>query len=319
MKIINVALASDENYFQPLSVTMTSILKNANRDELIHFFVLCNNVKDELKTKLFELKKLKDCTIKFIDLDNKSLTNFSAGKEGCHITKTAYARIFLPEIVKNEEKIIYLDCDIVVKSSLWELFDTDIKDYYIGAVEDIGCTCLHKLRPDINPYDYFYINTGVLLINLEKWREDNIVGKILEAERLGYSKFQQDQELINVVCHEKCLPLDMSWNVQDSFYRDDVIVKTSERKKNIKYASKHPNIIHYTASAKPWNYVYIPKANDWWYYNKVSPLKRKITVKQKLEYILAKMFVPMFSYKNIYNKKMLRIFGIKITINKKNR
>ena len=236
-KFINVAFAADKNYIQPLSVAIVSILMNAKKNDNLHFYILCNDVPECLKLKLQELKKIKNFEVDFFDIDNNEFTSFNLLKES-HITLTAYSRMKLADLLPDIDKIIYLDCDVIVKSSLNQLFNIDISDYYIGAVEDIGCTFLRKYHKDICPYDFLYINSGVLLINLKKWRDENIPEKLYSTAKSGINHFQHDQEIINIVCHEKCFNLDLSWNVQDSFYRNDNIVKSNDNKKNIKSSAK---------------------------------------------------------------------------------
>lgn len=296
-KFINVAFAADKNYIQPLSVAIVSILMNAKKNDNLHFYILCNDVPECLKLKLQELKKIKNFEVDFFDIDNNEFTSFNLLKES-HITLTAYSRMKLADLLPDIDKIIYLDCDVIVKSSLNQLFNIDISDYYIGAVEDIGCTFLRKYHKDICPYDFLYINSGVLLINLKKWRDENIPEKLYSTAKSGINHFQHDQEIINIVCHEKCFNLDLSWNVQDSFYRNDNIVKSNDNKKNIKSSAKNPKIIHYTFNIKPWDNVKMPKANEWWYYNKYSSLPLKISFKQKLSLYLA-IFKRFFSKKYI--------------------
>lgn len=288
---INVALAADSNYFQPLSVVMVSILKNADKNDKFHFYILCNGVSEDLKSKILGLKNIREFDIDFFDIDNSEFESFNSLPDS-HITLTAYSRMKLSNLLPNVKKIIYLDCDVIVKSSLNQLFNIDISDYYIAAVEDIGCTFLRKYNKDICPYDFLYINSGVLLINLQKWREDDIAQKLYDTAKSKVNHFQHDQEIINIVCHDKCLPLDVSWNVQDSFFRNDAIVKTNDCVKEIRKAARHPKIIHYTFKLKPWNNISMPKSFDWWYYNKYSTLPLKMSIRQKFD--LYKSIVKRF-------------------------
>ena len=307
---INIAFALDENYIQPMSVAIVSLLKNSGKNDDICLYVLCNKVSDASKNKLFELKKIKDFQIQFLDIDMSEFSSFNL--LGSHITVTAYFRMKLADLLPEVKKIIYLDCDIIVKTSLKELFDYDLSGKYIAAVEDIGCTYLRKYHNEICPYDFVYVNSGVLLINLEEWRKDNVPAKLYNTAEARINHFQHDQEIINIVCHDKCLLADLSWNVQDSFYRNDAIVKTNNNSEYIKKCSKKPKIIHFTASKKPWNEVSMPAAYEWWYYNKFSPIRLKMTPKQKLKFLLAR-YDNLLSLRKIRNKFIFKICGISIS------
>lgn len=307
---INIAFAADENYVQPMSVAITSILKNASKNDKLSFYILCNNISTDSKNWLLELKKVKDCKITFFDINNSEFSSFNVLKG--HITVTAYFRMKLADLLPDINKIIYLDCDVIVKTSLYDLFETDISGYYIAAVEDIGCTYLRKYRKDICPYDFMYINSGVLLINLEEWRKDNIPEQLFKTAESGVNHFQHDQEIINIVCHDKCLQLDLSWNVQDSFYRNDALVKTNVQAKYIRQCAKNPKIIHYTFKIKPWDEVTMPMAREWWYYNKFSTIPLKMTNSQKLKFWFAR-YGKIFSVIINDDKFIIKILGIKFS------
>lgn len=313
---INIAFASDENYIQPMSVAIVSILKNAAKDDILNFYILCNNVAAEFKDKLLELKRIKNFNMIFLDLDLSDFSSFNLSS-GTHITLTAYARMKLADLLPEVNKIIYLDCDIIVKSSLKELFAYEISGKYIAAAEDIGCTFLRKYHKDICPYDYCYINSGVLVINLEEWRNNNIPAILYATAKSGINHFQHDQEIINIVCHDKCVPLDLLWNVQDSFYRDDLIVKTHPNAKYIKECARRPKIIHYTFNIKPWENVTMPMAYEWWYYNRFSPFQLKMNKRQKLKFWLTR-YDNLFSLRKVNNKFILKILGAKISYSVKN-
>lgn len=308
---INIAFAVDENYIQAMLVAIISVLKNSRKSDNISFYILCNGVSEKSKNKLLELKTIKDFQIHFFDIDISEFSSFNL--LGTHITATAYFRMKLADLLPDVKKIIYLDCDIIVKESLQELFDYDLSGKYIAAVEDIGCTYLRKYHKEILPYDFIYINSGVLVINLEEWRKDNIPEKLYITAKSGINHFQHDQEIINIVCHGKCLLVDLSWNVQDSFYKyDEYIFLTHDNNKYIKKCSKKPKIIHFTEAKKPWNDTSMPAAYEWWYYNKFSPSPLKMNNKQKLKFWLAR-YDSLFSLRKIRNKFILKILGIKIS------
>ncbi|MBP3924267.1 glycosyltransferase family 8 protein [bacterium] len=278
---INLAFAADEKYFQPMSVAMVSILKNSGKHDNLCFYIICNSVSDKLKNELLGIKKIKDCEIKFIDINQEKLSYFLKDTH-CHITLTAYCRLFLPSLLPDLDKILYLDCDIIAKKNIRRLYNTDISKCYVGAVIDIGCVCWYRYLENC-PYDFLNImNTGVLLMNLKMWREDNLTQKAIELGKAGCGEAQHDQEIINILCHDKCLFLDMSWNVQDSFFRNAGEVKSNPFRYYIRRCAHYPKIIHYTTQFKPWNDIHIAHAFDWWYYNSFSPLRRKFPLNQIL-------------------------------------
>lgn len=267
---INVCLASDENYVQHLTVVIASILKNANISDELYFYILSNKISESSKTKILQVKDIKECSMIFIELD---VVHF----EKCpvfnnHITITMYYRYMIASVCPDIDKIIYLDCDVVVEDSLAELFNTNIDDYWIGAVEDVGYT-FHR-QFDERMYKFFYVNSGVLLINLKKWREDNIEKLLFDTTIEMHDKILQgDQDIINLALREKCLTLDYKWNVQDTFFRKNAEVRKNTNKKLILKAAKNPSIIHFTGAKKPWQELIIPKATSYLKYLQYTPWK----------------------------------------------
>jgi len=313
---INICFASDNNYVPHMAASIVSILKNANVDDELYFYILSNKIKQEYKNKLLELKKIKDFNIEYLDINEDDFKNFPFPTETKHITITTYFRYKISSILPNLDKIIYLDCDIIVKNSLNELFKTNIENYSLGGVEDIGYISLQKLKIAKYVFTGFYINAGVLLINLKKWREDNIEDKLFEYTLNNKDIINiADQDVINAVLKDNILALDYKWNVQDSFYRyKKQEVKGNINSKKIIMASKNPAIIHYTFKVKPWNAVKMKRSFDWWYYNTFSPfLTDKKLSKYFLLYLL-EFLKGIFSITIENDFYRLRLIGMKFRL-----
>ncbi|MDD3435543.1 MAG: glycosyltransferase family 8 protein [Candidatus Gastranaerophilales bacterium] len=201
MKTIHLALAFDDDYIEPGIVLMTSVLLN-KADEKIHFHILDMGLSSENKKEIFEFS---DCKITFHLLNDK---------------EKIFWKILLPEIVQTE-RIIYLDADIVVKNSLKELWQTNLSEDYIGVVENFDRT------------KSFKFNSGVMLVNAQKWLEDEIPRRAMKI-------LQEDEsceEVLNKLFEEKIRFLDLKWNFQCSPMNKII---------------KQPYIIHYTGGFKPW-------------------------------------------------------------------
>lgn len=257
-----------------MATAMVSILKTSAPNDEIHFFILCNAISNEQKEYLQQLRKFKDFKLSCIDLDMKEFQNFPAG--GAHITNTTYFRYKIAELCPDIDKIIYLDCDIIVKQSLAELFKQDLTNYYVAGVEDVGYYYWKNYNPQFIYKEGFYINAGMLLINLDQWRTNNLFHKLVDFTIQNAKKIAiGDQDVINQVCFGKIKPLDYKWNVQDSFYRAKPERAANPNCNKIIKAAKHPAIIHYTQAKKPWNSLGMPRAQDWIKFNciRLGPVK----------------------------------------------
>lgn len=167
---------------------------------------------------------------------------FDAYKDvGTHsyISLSAYYRLKLPSILVELDKVLYLDCDVIVNTSLKDLYDTDITDYYAAGVKDIAMTSSGYVPKLENNNIYF--NTGVLLLNLDKMRKDKIE---IEFEDYTIKNIQSikvgDQEILNKVCQGNIKQIDSCWNVQSSNFV------------NRSTYSNNPKIVHYIGKQKPW-------------------------------------------------------------------
>ncbi len=311
---INVCFASDNNYVQYMATSIISILKNANSDDELNFYILSNNIKQEYKDKILELKKIKRCKITFLDVDEQEFKNCPTFNN--HITITMYYRYKIANLLPLINKIIYLDCDVIVKQSLKELFSINLNNNIIGAVEDIGYTSLQKNGSKHYIFKGFYINSGILLIDLKKWRENNIEQNLFEFTQNNIDKISiGDQDVINGVLKDRIYPIDYKWNVQDSFYRyKNNEVKQHINKFEIIKASKRPAIIHYTFKYKPWNCVKMPRSYDWWYYNKYSPFLEKKSLTQYYVLWIKYILKGFFSISDENGYKRLRFLGIKLRL-----
>ena len=306
---INVCLATDENYLKYMATSMVSILKTANKTDDLCFYILCNKISNDSKDYIKSLKKIKNFSIDFLDINIKDFIDFP--RIGPHISNTGYFRYKIAELCHNISKIIYLDCDVIVKQSLTELFETDIGDYYLAGVEDVGYYYWREKNPKFIYKNCFYINTGVLLINLEVWRQNNLYNKLVDFTIKEADKIEiGDQDVINAVCKGKIKELDYKWNVQDSFYR-----KKPERCYNpncskIIEASKNPAIIHYTNIKKPWNDKKMARSLDWCYYN-YKRIGENYTFKFIKEILLIYIYIFLFILKHfikfVFNVKTIRI------------
>ena len=312
MSKINICFSSDNNYAQHLAVTLVSILENKSPDDEIFVYVLDGGILEENKNKILNLKNKYDFKIKFLPIDSNWHEKFPRGKKN-HVTLATYYRLLLPELCPEVDKLLYLDVDLIVKSSLRELFATDIKDNYFAAVED-SLEELHCKRLGITTY----CNAGVLLLNLKKWREDNLTEKIFDWMRNNSDIIRlHDQDVVNCVCRDNILKIDKIWNCQTSKY-----TYSKDFVKNILPKAK---IIHYVGEYKPWQpnirqiskqeYFKYLRLTDYKDYEKVYKTKLYPNI---LIYVIEKILRFIFSLQNKGTQKIMTILGLNFKIKKCN-
>ena len=235
MQNINVCLSCDDNYSKYAVVLVASALSNSNPDDYINFYILDGNISEENKQKILAMQKTAHCNIKFIKVDESKFDLYKQIITHSYITLPTYFRLKIAELLPDIERVIYLDCDMVIEDSLSELYNTDLGNNIIAGVLDARVHHKRKWRKKK------YINAGMILFDLDKIRKENIEDQFLEYTKSNLHSIQTgDQDIINFVLKDRIKILDGLWNVQVSSFAS----RTN--------FTNHPKIIHYISCDKPW-------------------------------------------------------------------
>jgi len=167
---INVAYSVDKKYYYIAHCSMKSIMINQNNDTYINFYILVSeNISKENKTIIDKIgEQHNNCKIHYLYIDNKFK------KLNPKVWSTAvFYRVILQDLLVKEKKILYLDCDTLIYKDLTKIYNYEFKNkYYLGMLE--------PKDPFLKMNISNFINTGVLLINMEELRKDKISKKIIE-------------------------------------------------------------------------------------------------------------------------------------------
>lgn len=263
---INIVFASDDNYAQHIAVVIASIM--AKTKEKVCFFVINDNISSEKITKLRNTAVKLNTTVEFIAVAEEQFKNvYLSG----HVSKAAYFRLALADIMPDDiEKVIYLDVDLLVCDDIKNLWQNDIKKYALAAVPDFGIMasnrlCRQKKEVIGLPKGKEYFNSGVLLINLKKWRQENYTKQILEI--INENQFpHHDQDALNKLFMNNWLTLDLRWNIIPPVYNlfPKVLFNKFFRKQALE-AKRNPAIVHYAGRYKPWEFALHAGFNDMYY------------------------------------------------------
>lgn len=250
---INIALGITQDWFDFARVTVGSILANARSEDDYHFYIMSNGFCDYDKRMFTSLVKMRSdlppVEFEFLLIDD----SYFDGAIHDWLGVSSSYRLRLPSLVQ-ESKILYLDSDIIAVQDISSLYETDVSDYYLAAVED-KCSDLMKSRVNLSDEDVFF-NGGMQLMNLDRFREDNVEEIIMK--KLRESTYYTDQDVINDVCKGKILSLPLKYNIMPcpECY--------NTRKEEFNLAIEKPVLIHFTN--KPWLGVNCLHANLWMHY-----------------------------------------------------
>ena len=272
-KIIPIVFSTNDNYAQYVDVCIHSIIENASKNYEYKFFVFHTDLSEYL------VKKLENQTYADIKCINVAQNIENLRKhfyEVFHFSKEMYYRILIPEILSEFDKVIYLDCDMIVLGDISELFETDLQGKCIAGCrnfinQSLKGYVLEKLKID----DKRFINSGMLVIDCDKFRKENYKPKMIEFLKNNHELRWPDQDMINVVLKDDKLILPSNWNYMLNLEREldsrDLTKALDKEDQELFFeAKKDIKLLHFTAYEKPWNQNGIGGAEYFWKYAQLS-------------------------------------------------
>lgn len=247
---IHIVIASDANYFIGLRVAIKSAIFFNKKDPFV-FHILDGGIDKNHLEKFIEevqLEQLVDIEVNTYDVDVTQFASFTdlVG------SKMQYARLLIPSLIK-EPKVIYIDCDVLVLKNIRELWEHKMIDELAVVVKDRKLSFLKEdWQMDYEAPDAPYFNSGVMLINVEGWRQKDIQRETLSLLNNKPEKFLfWDQSALNVTLCDQLIYTDRRFNFSaDTFDLADV---------------RAPVILHYlTRYSNPWERVIVDDASLLW-------------------------------------------------------
>jgi len=292
---INILSNIDKNYFNYYKVTITSILENSSHKKEICFYLVEKDLSNEQKKNLKEYVKKYGAKIIILP---KPPFNFEDLQRETHMSEVTYYKTYYLGKIK-EKKIIYTDPDVIFLADIKELFNFSLKNRTMGGIKDYAI----GLR---NGKDY--INAGILLIDLNKWRKEAYSNKCLKELRENPQEFfYAEQDLINKVLKGDITQLPLIWNRQKIMY-DQTPARLNISKDQYRNLLEHPKAIHYTGRIKPWHSKYIfPDKKYYLKYNKIAGIEKPYKTNYSLKENAWK-----FSRWFLYKTKTREFFELKI-------
>ena len=240
----------DENYIEQMKVLMTSIYIN-NPGQIFNIYLIHSGISDE---KLDALESdLSKFSYKFFPIKAEDGL-FSSARVTDRYPKEMYYRLLAGELLpENLDKIIYIDPDILVINSLKEIWETDIRDFLFAAASHTGKTDMannvNKIRLGT---DTDYYNSGFLLINLKRAREEIVPEEIFAyADRNYKNLLLPDQDILNAMYGDKVLPLNDSIYNYDARNYSSYLLR-SKGEEDLEWVMENTVVLHFCGRDKPW-------------------------------------------------------------------
>lgn len=269
----HIILICDDAYVLPTLVCAKSIINSWQSDVHILFHICTFGISDSNIELLEQLKSEKSEVDIHIFNRNEYENKLRHITQKTHVSPAALIKFELPNYFLNYDKVLYIDSDIIAKGDLSELFNLDIEKYYMAASFDYW---VHVINLAYHPIkiknESFYFNSGVMLLNLNKMRDESVTDELWDYKLNNAKTKLMDQECFNAICGNNTLPLSIKWNFNPEFYGEKHL-KEINRVYGETYSSLSElffdvRMIHYVGKKdKPWIYEGA-RLGDYWFETK---------------------------------------------------
>lgn len=249
----HIVVATDDRFGLPTAVTLRSLSVHNSRPVTV--WILAHSVRAETKRRV-ESSVEDGVTIEWIDLDGSSVENVpDSGLGSASLFRLLVGEV-LPETVA---RVLYLDVDTLIEDDVQPLLQADmcemaaaVRSVHFPVVSTYGAID-NWPHLGLDPRSA-YFNSGVLLLDLVRWREEDIGQKALHHLRSPYSRGNlADQEALNVALAGRWEELEPRWNVQTPFLADNRAIHVWWSDEQISEARQRPAVVHYLDRPKPWH------------------------------------------------------------------
>ena len=307
---ISIAYAPDDNYVNQTVVSMKSALEH---NEQVEFIIMYSKLSAESMQKLGAVGG----SLRLIKMDESQFADLTLSK---WVTVQAWFRIKLPDLCKDLDKVLYLDCDTLIRGNLDELFSLDLTDKYLAGVKDVWGVSKYVKR--LGMKSGVYVNSGMLLFNCDYCRKEHFFDKVVDFAKNNAKIIEFcDQDSINKVVDEHKLVISPKYNLMDTWWRGGYYEFEGEEETEYLRAKENPVIAHLTGLKPAFKGCGNKFKDEWWEVAK----KTKIYDELLRDYMASKepsdkepLLRQIFSIKNEYKgktkTKVLRLLGLKIKL-----
>jgi lipopolysaccharide biosynthesis glycosyltransferase len=269
---VNIVFASDRNYIQHLATALASLLFN-NRELSFTVYIISSGMTARDRRNIETITRGYSCEVRHLTVSDELFVRLAS--EHPMYPKGSYYRLLIPSLIE-ERKVLYLDSDIIVNGSIRELYDQEFGDAFVCAVEDAGFNRHKQLGMDPSA---LYFNSGILLVNLLKWKESGLQKKVIDfIENNPDAIWFPDQCGLNSVINGRWKKMPLKFNQPSSIFEEGFEQRFNcFTRQELEEARTKPVIIHYTGGSKPWHFRNRhPWKSMYWNYLKMTPYRHAI-------------------------------------------
>jgi len=307
--VIPVAFAINDNYVLYWGVAASSLIEHASSEYMYKVYVFYTELSE------YNIRRVEGMSTANVEIRCMNISNDIPKvelKNRNHLTIESLYRIVTPLLLKEYEKILYLDSDIVILRDLAELYHIDIGDYSIGAIEEKQTYALVEYLSERNMTLEGYFNAGVLVLNTKKLLERDILGEAIKILDTDVRYDYLDQDALNIILNGDIYYLPDQWNVE--WHTLHNIERVIEKQVDAVMESvMNPYVVHYTTRNKAWHRPDLELADKFWECARKTPFYEEIIYKNMSNPILTTANDPferfIFPWDIINNDSQIIIYG----------
>jgi lipopolysaccharide biosynthesis glycosyltransferase len=321
MKSVDLCFICNDGFVIPTCTAIMSAILNKDQNTFYNIYIIVVNI-SEKNRKILQGLSRENGKIHIIEGNMEKFANLHKFKIGGYLSATSEAllKFDLPQLLKNLDKVIYLDGDIIIKGDLAELFEVDVTGNFCAAVRDSGSLYFKTQYNQMCPK---YFNSGVMVLNLKYMREKNVTQELIQAKKNSNDSDLMDQNILNLVFKDYVKLLDIKWNflvvnlerAKKLWSMEALNNMFSSNYKDFNHIKKSAIIYHFSSKDKPWKFYNVPGADLWMKYYKKTPFSneklhriRSVNILSPLEHI--------FSVRNKNNHIVICMLGLKLKFHK---
>lgn len=268
-----VAFAADDAYLPYLYVAAQSVVRHSSRTfQYIILVLYLGGDVARAEGYLAPLSKI-NVQVRIVEMQKGEMQDFYVSR---HISMATYCRLYLPSLVPEYLRVLYLDCDILLLQDAAEAFYMPLQGAYLGACLDMSYDMSPDADIETECHQFSqYVNAGVVLFDLEAMRRDGIQKKMVECA--AQKHMMHDQSVINIVCNGHMLILPEKWNFcLHNWPYSPIITAEARLRCETLLKSRDIGIVHYCSPRKPWaGNSLSPLSHLWWKEAEASPYIRQ--------------------------------------------
>ena len=269
---IATVLAADDRFSRPMAATVRSIVSTLTPGRGLDLYLCDMGITAQNREKIAAAAARPEVRLHWVTTLAEKVEHLPEAVPG--VTRAAYARLFIPHVLPPDaDRALYLDSDLIARRCVGELFDSPMGDFAALGVADAGSPYVSSLYgvPNWSRYgrraDDVNFNSGVLLVNLTAWRQEDITGAAMAYLTDGRHQFLVDQEAINAVLPSRIGQLDPRWNVQTEHFQPQYQGTLPMDEAQLSELIKDPWIVHFTTAVKAWSYECTHPYREEWFAN----------------------------------------------------